>query len=557
MTAPENTLPDLKTLAGRVIAIEGLDGAGKSTVITVLAKRLRAAGCPVFLPRTGKDPTSRPARMIRSLTRDRQNIELVPRAELALYAAREAQILEEQVRPAVAAGQAVLLDRSMLTPVVLGSYGRGIPRADCEAIANAAAAGLDPDITIILDVHPRTSRIRKRLGKARTPPKVKDPSRKGMTGSGLKVRQWSGYREVAAQNGYLLFHTERINPKELASRVTQALATGRAPAELENPGDDIPRWMVDPSLDFEAALDAVPEDLALYMTRGLIAGRARRAAAVEREPALVAWALDAEDPLGETLVRQSPQQVLSDWIRKPLGGPDDVRLQLAEQEPAAVARSLRHNDTAEADALREKLAELAPGEVVESLSGREDAFATELRARLWSQATVSQAAVSIVRCESKAAQKQRDQLFDQDPTTALKSLRGLTDSLTYQRLRHYAKRAPKPVLRALTGDGSEFAHDLRRELVNTGREVIDSLGLLDDDASMRLREDCVEQWPSTVVGGMSRLPSTPPVQAIIDRAKEAGAGDLHLLRQLQAREERELRPEWKTSRDSDSDEIED
>ncbi|MEM7157658.1 MAG: dTMP kinase [Myxococcota bacterium] len=544
--------PSLKAQAGRVIAVEGLDGAGKSTVIAVLAKRLREAGCPVFLPRTGKDPTSRPARMIRNLTRERLNLDLIPRAELALYAAREAQILSEQVRPAVASGHAVLLDRSMLTPVVLGSYGRGIPLADCEAIAQAASAGLNPDVTIILDVHPRTSRLRKRLGRARNPT-VRNPSRKGLSGSGLKERQWAGYREVAAERGYLLFHTERIDPSELADRVTQALATGSPPSDFEQPGDGTPRWMVDPGLSFEAALEQVPEDLALYMTRGLIAGRERRRAAVEREPRLVAWALDPEDPLGPGLAETDAKRVFSGWIRKPLSGPDDLRVRLATKEPAAVASSLRHNLSPEADALRTQLAEAAPGEVIESLAGREDAFATQLRARLWSQATVTQAANSLVRCEGKEAWTQRNELFERDPAMALKSVRGLSDAETHRLLARYSTQAPKSVLRALTSNGTDFAHDLRRQLVNTGREVIDSVGLLADEASMKLREEHVETWPSSVLGSMTHLSTEPGVAELLARATDAGAGDLHVLRQLQARKERELRPEWKRTRDSDED----
>ena len=86
----------------RVVAFEGVDGAGKSTVINIVAEHLRRQGIPVFLPRTGKEHSSRPTRMIRRLTRDRCNLALEAMPELLLYAAREAQVLGEQVRPAIA-----------------------------------------------------------------------------------------------------------------------------------------------------------------------------------------------------------------------------------------------------------------------------------------------------------------------------------------------------------------------------------------------------------------------------------------------------------------------
>ncbi|MBL4686470.1 MAG: dTMP kinase, partial [Nannocystaceae bacterium] len=151
---------------GKVIAFEGVDGAGKSTVLALVADHLRSQGVSVFLPREGKDHKSRPTRMIRDLTRDRKNLELCARSELLMYAAREAQVLEQDVRPAIARGQTVLLDRSMWTPVVLGSAGRGLDFEDCHALAKSASHGMEPDTILVFDVHPRTSRIRKRLAKA-------------------------------------------------------------------------------------------------------------------------------------------------------------------------------------------------------------------------------------------------------------------------------------------------------------------------------------------------------------------------------------------------------
>lgn len=537
----------LAKLAGKVIAFEGLDGAGKSTVLGVLSKRLRQAGCTVFLPRSGKDHSSRPARMIRELTRDRVNLELRPRAERELYCAREAQILDEQVRPAIARGETVLLDRSILTAVVLGAYGRGLPRDECEMAARMASGGLDPDVTVILDVHPRTSKIRKRLDRARNP-KVRDPSRKGLSGSGLKERIREGYRELAAERGYLLFHTERVGPSTVAERVVEALATGAPPSTLEDPSDGVPVWQTAPEHGLTEALAELPENIALYMTRNLIAGRALRRSAATREPRLVAWALDVEDPLLPDLATQVPEHALSGWIRRPLDD-DDLRVRLMASAPAAVARALRHLDDERSDRMREQLAEHAPGEVLESLAGREDDLARALRQRLWSAGNVAQAAIGIAGCHGEDAWRLRDELFERDPAMALRSLKGLHDDRSRQRLERYAPLAPKAVLQAMVNDGRDFAHGLRRELLSAGREVIESLGSLDDEPSLELREELAERWPSTVAGSVSALAPSARIEALLDRCKAHGAGDVHVLRQFAAREERDQRPAWKRGED--------
>jgi thymidylate kinase len=68
----------------RLIAFEGVDGAGKSTALKHVAEALRAAGVRIYLPREGKEHDSRPTRMIRQLTRDPRNYTLSPQAELLL-----------------------------------------------------------------------------------------------------------------------------------------------------------------------------------------------------------------------------------------------------------------------------------------------------------------------------------------------------------------------------------------------------------------------------------------------------------------------------------------
>ena len=189
-----------KMSSARLIAFEGVDGAGKSTALLRVAERLRAQGVRVYLPREGKEHVSRPTRMIRQLTRDPRNYMLSPQAELLLYCAREAQVMNELVRPALARGDTVLVDRSFLTPIVLG-MARGLKREECEAAARLASSNLEPDLTLVFDVHPRTSRLRKRIERIRTHA-LGEGGRKGLAGSAFKERVRDSYARIAHEHGY-------------------------------------------------------------------------------------------------------------------------------------------------------------------------------------------------------------------------------------------------------------------------------------------------------------------------------------------------------------------
>ncbi len=527
----------------RVIAFEGVDGAGKSTVIGRVAQWLRERGESVYLPRSGKEHDSRPTRMIRRLTRDPRNLELSPRAELQLYCARESQILDESVDPALVRGQTVLLDRSLLTPVVLGAWGRGLDRADCEAAARLAAAGREPDLTLVFDVHPRTSRIRKRLDKVRSH-RSRDSGRKGLGGTGLKERVRAGYNVIAAERGYPVFHVERASPDEMAQRVIKVIEGG--PVE-EREADQRPTWRVDPRLSFEEALAQQAPAVALYMTRSLICGRELRARHVDDETALVAWGLDREDALRSRLLDAEPIYALSGWQRRPLDE-DDLRERHASLYPVAVLRALKGVDGERADAIRRALTSVAPGAVVESVQGREDAWAEQLRDEQWSEADPYERAESLIGCSGEAAARRRERLLAKHPAQGLASLRGVAPEHADVLLRHWSERAPKAVVRALAGRSDDTAHDLRKALLETGREVVDTIRGLDDPRAWALRRELAERWPSTVLWSLAGTPPGPERTAIHDACVRAGSGDLHLLRRVRGLEEVPAWPEWARSR---------
>jgi dTMP kinase len=535
----------------RVIAFEGVDGAGKSTVIARVAERLRASGVAVCLPRAGKEHVSRPTRMIRELTRDRRNLDLGARSELLLYCAREAQVLEELVRPALRRGETVLVDRSLLTPVVLGRA-RGLSREECEAAARLAAGGLEPDLTLVFDVHPRTSRIRKRIEEVRSHAS-NEGGRKGLLGSAVRERVRDLYLEVAAVHGYPVFHCERAAPEVVAERVLRVVEHGPGAHVDEDDLDRVPQWKVPFGLDLDRALEALPLPVALFLGNGLVSARGLRAGASETEPALAAWSMDPADPLREAIAEREPAYALRAWNRRPLSGPDDLRVRLLARAPAACIGALKHLRDAESDALRERHVDSEPDAVLSSLTGAEDAAAASLRARAWPRGRDQARAASLAFCRGAEAWRLREEILERSPASALDSLRGIDDGRADALLERYAALAPKKVLGALSGRSDARAHALRDALFESGREVIDSVRGLDDLPSWALRERALERWPSTVAHSLLGLGADPCAQELVRRCAERARGDVHVLRRLRSLDERPAWPTWARQRAALSD----
>lgn len=525
-----------------MIAFEGVDGAGKTTALARVADLLRSQGVSVFMPRSGKEHSSRPTRMIRQLTRDQRNYELSARAELLLYCAREAQVMLELVQPALRRGETVLVDRSFLTPIVLG-MARGLSRDDCESAARLASGGVEPDLTLVFDVHPRTSRLRKRLERIRGHT-LGDSGRKGLAGSAFKERVRDTYSMLAQQRGYPLFHVERATREQLAERVARVVQHGPGAGTGESPLDAKPRWLVPPDWDLHRALSEQLLGEALYFGEGLIATRAQRAAALASEPALTAFCLDPSDPMLLAAAEVEPEYALSHIYGKPLSGPDDPRLHSLPRAPRAALLALRQLRDEQSDSLREQYLASEPDAVLSSLAMRDDAHAWALRDRAWSAGTDEARAETLQGCVSEAAQRRRERLFEKNPILGLNSLRSTRSTFGDEWLVRSCEHAPKLVLSALAGRDDALAHDLREALFESGREVIDSVRRLSDPRSFALRERAVARWPSTVLHSLLGLPRTPAVTDLYARCRELGAGDIHMLRREQLLEEHQAQPDW-------------
>ncbi len=126
------------------MTIEGIDGAGKSTLAAGLAERLGA----VLLREPGGVVL---AERVRSLVVD-PGLAVDPRAEALLYAAARAQLVAERVRPALAGGATVVLDRFVDSSLAYQGAARGLGVDEVRAVNAFATGGLVPDLTLLVRV---------------------------------------------------------------------------------------------------------------------------------------------------------------------------------------------------------------------------------------------------------------------------------------------------------------------------------------------------------------------------------------------------------------------
>ena len=177
---------------GRFITFEGGEGCGKSTQIRLLAERLRAQGLPVLLTREPGGTAL--AERIRALVRDIGEDPPNARAETLLFLASRAQLVENVVRPALAAGTWVLCDRFADSTFAYQGYGRGLNLAELKALNAFATGGLMPDRTILLDVPPETAAARLRAREQTTQTAA---DRMERAGDDFHARLKAGFLELA------------------------------------------------------------------------------------------------------------------------------------------------------------------------------------------------------------------------------------------------------------------------------------------------------------------------------------------------------------------------
>ncbi len=144
------------TNKGLFITFEGPEGAGKSTQVKLIYDFLVKSGHPCVLTREpGGTPT---AEILRAIVK-RNDLEekLCDKSELLLMAASRAQHVEKLIRPSLESGKIVICDRFSDSTVAYQGFARGQNIPTLKEIINYATGGLEPDLTILLDISQENS----------------------------------------------------------------------------------------------------------------------------------------------------------------------------------------------------------------------------------------------------------------------------------------------------------------------------------------------------------------------------------------------------------------
>src|SRR5579875_3888323 len=173
---------------GRLITIEGVDGAGKTTLATGLQTVLADRGVQVRLMREpGGVETSE---AVRALVKD-PGLTVGARAEALLYAAARAQLVEEALEPTLARGEWVLLDRFVDSSLAYQGGGRELGIEAVRELNRFATGGLTPDRTLLLTLDPASA-------PARADARGEAPDRLEQAGASFFSRIAEAYRTLAA-----------------------------------------------------------------------------------------------------------------------------------------------------------------------------------------------------------------------------------------------------------------------------------------------------------------------------------------------------------------------
>jgi dTMP kinase len=153
---------------GRLITIEGLDGAGKTTLASGLVAALRERGIDA---RALREPGGVAlAERVRAVVKD-PDLRVGARAEALLYAAARAQLVEEALRPLLDAGAWVVLDRFLDSSLAYQGAGRGLGIDAVRTINLFGTGGLQPDRTLLLRIDPAQGRARQ-AGRGEAPDRL-------------------------------------------------------------------------------------------------------------------------------------------------------------------------------------------------------------------------------------------------------------------------------------------------------------------------------------------------------------------------------------------------
>ncbi|HHW62199.1 MAG TPA: dTMP kinase [Syntrophomonadaceae bacterium] len=169
---------------GLFVSLEGIDGAGKTSLKEILIPRLQKQYDIISIREPGGTVISE---KIRHLLLDAGNSTMGSRTEALLYAAARSQVVEEVIQPALEAGKLVLADRFLDSTIAYQGYGRGMDLSFLHQLNHLCTGGIKPDLTLLLDIEPELAYWRRR---------GETPDRLEQEGLNFQARVRAGYLEL-------------------------------------------------------------------------------------------------------------------------------------------------------------------------------------------------------------------------------------------------------------------------------------------------------------------------------------------------------------------------
>jgi len=492
---------------------EGIDGCGKTTVSSRVAKALRARGVEVVHAREDGKFASPISGRVRDLVRSEECLRIAPETEFLLNLAREAQLVAEVIRPALRRGATVITDRSIHSHVGLARAVRGLSGREIESAATLAAQGCRPDRVFLIDVDPDVARWRRRVRKI-LDRRLSDSGRKGNLGDSLTSKMRRAFLETAAEDAWTVVDNTWRTAEETIQAVLDCLSGAPAPKASSRELRINPKDLQGSLLEFAGGVG--DRSLAAMLAAGLDDPRAdaiRRAA----KPDLAAYTIAQMDTPSAWALRHDLRSESAYYVARGLTGLGanprtwELRRELEGEVPDQVLHGLSGEGTPEAHELRERHFDRHGDEAVRSTKYVADARSWELRQRARRAGPSAGLAESLAGLNDAQAAEIRAELQESLPLAVLRGAVAVDHPAAWALRRDLAPWAPKLVLGSIEGlDGPEAAA-LRKELrAIAPEETAASLGGLDTDAAWRAREELIDEAP---VGTVKSLKYTNKARA--------------------------------------------
>jgi len=212
---------------GMFITFEGPEGSGKTGQLRQLAGYLREIGYTVC--ETREPGGTRIGDQIRTTILDPQNTEMVDRTEALLLQASRAQLVDEVIKPHLDAGEVVLCDRFADSTLAYQGYGHENDLSTLREIIHYAADGLQPDLTLLLDIDPEIG-LRRRS-------KAGDLNRLDALDLDFHLRVRDGYHQLAAAEPERWIVIDAEGPFPEVQERLRAAVLERLAADRDKGGD--------------------------------------------------------------------------------------------------------------------------------------------------------------------------------------------------------------------------------------------------------------------------------------------------------------------------------